>query len=48
MLYFGFKNSPTLLLWVGVVAAAALVAYFITPKRAPGVPPHPYQERSQA
>jgi hypothetical protein len=39
MLYFGFKNSPTLLLWVGAVAAAALVAFFLTPKRASGAAP---------
>lgn len=33
MLYRGFVNSPTLLLWVGVVAAAALVAYRVASAR---------------
>jgi len=34
MLYFGFKKSPTLNLWVGACILAALVGYFVTRKRA--------------
>jgi basic amino acid/polyamine antiporter, APA family len=34
MLYFGFKQSPTLNLWVGASILAALVGYFITRRRA--------------
>lgn len=30
MLYFGFKGSPTLLIWVGTVTGIALTAYAIT------------------
>jgi APA family basic amino acid/polyamine antiporter len=33
MLYFGFKQSPTLNLWVGASILAALVGYFVTKKR---------------
>ncbi len=33
MLYFGFKRSPTLNLWVGASIAAALIGYFITKRR---------------
>lgn len=34
MLYFGFKQSPTLNLWVGASILMALVGYFVTKKRA--------------
>jgi APA family basic amino acid/polyamine antiporter len=34
MLYFGFKQSATLIIWVGASILAALVGYFITKKRA--------------
>jgi APA family basic amino acid/polyamine antiporter len=34
MLYFGFKRSPTLNLWVGASILMALIGYFITRKRA--------------
>ena len=34
MLYFGFKQSPTLNLWVGASILMALIGYFITKKRA--------------
>jgi APA family basic amino acid/polyamine antiporter len=34
MLYFGFKKSPTLNLWVGASIATALIGYFITKRRA--------------
>jgi amino acid transporter len=33
MLYFGFKQSPILNLWVGASILAALIGYFITKKR---------------
>lgn len=33
MLYFGFKKSPTLNLWVGASILAALIGYFITRRR---------------
>jgi basic amino acid/polyamine antiporter, APA family len=33
MLYFGFKKSPTLNLWVGASILTALIGYFITRKR---------------
>jgi len=33
MLYFGFKQSPTLNLWVGASILTALIGYFITKKR---------------
>ncbi len=33
MLYFGFKQSPTLNLWVGACILMALIGYFITSKR---------------
>ena len=33
MLYFGFKKSPTLNLWVGASITAALIGYFITRRR---------------
>jgi len=33
MLYFGFKQSPTLNLWVGASILMALIGYFITRKR---------------
>ena len=33
MLYFGFKQSPTLNLWVGASILMALIGYFITKKR---------------
>jgi APA family basic amino acid/polyamine antiporter len=33
MLYFGFKQSPTLNLWVGASILTALVGYFVTKKR---------------
>ena len=33
MLYFGFKQSPTLNLWVGASILMALVGYFVTKKR---------------
>ena len=32
MLYFGFKKSPTLNLWVGASILTALIGYFITRK----------------
>jgi amino acid transporter len=34
MLYFGFKKSPTLNLWVGACILMALIGYFATKKRA--------------
>jgi amino acid transporter len=34
MLYFGFKKSPTLNLWVGASILTALAGYFVTKKRA--------------
>ncbi len=34
MLYFGFKKSPTLNLWVGASITTALIGYFITKRRA--------------
>jgi APA family basic amino acid/polyamine antiporter len=34
MLYFGFKKSPTLNLWVGASILTALVGYFVTKRRA--------------
>jgi len=34
MLYFGFKKSPILNLWVGASILAALIGYFVTRKRA--------------
>ena len=34
MLYFGFKKSPTLNLWVGASILTALIGYFATKKRA--------------
>jgi APA family basic amino acid/polyamine antiporter len=34
MLYFGFKKSPTLNLWVGASILMALIGYFLTRKRA--------------
>jgi amino acid transporter len=34
MLYFGFKKSPILNLWVGASILAALIGYFVTKKRA--------------
>lgn len=34
MLYFGFKRSPTLNLWVGASILTALIGYFLTRKRA--------------
>ncbi len=34
MLYFGFKKSPTLNLWVGASILTALIGYFATRKRA--------------
>jgi basic amino acid/polyamine antiporter, APA family len=34
MLYFGFKQSPTLNLWVGASILMALIGYFVTKKRA--------------
>ncbi len=34
MLYFGFKKSPTLNLWVGASILAALIGYFFTKRRA--------------
>jgi len=34
MLYFGFKKSPTLNLWVGASILAALVGYLVTKRRA--------------
>jgi APA family basic amino acid/polyamine antiporter len=34
MLYFGFKKSPTLNLWVGASILTALIGYFVTKKRA--------------
>jgi len=34
MLYFGFKKSPTLNLWVGASILMALIGYFATKKRA--------------
>jgi basic amino acid/polyamine antiporter, APA family len=30
MLYFGFRDSPRLLVWIGCVAGAALAAYLVT------------------
>jgi APA family basic amino acid/polyamine antiporter len=33
MLYFGFKKSPTLNLWVGASILTALIGYFIARKR---------------
>jgi APA family basic amino acid/polyamine antiporter len=33
MLYFGFKQSPTLNLWVGASILTALIGYFVTKKR---------------
>jgi len=33
MLYFGFKKSPTLNLWVGASIMMALIGYFTTKKR---------------
>jgi amino acid transporter len=33
MLYFGFKQSPTLNLWVGASILTALIGYFVTRKR---------------
>jgi APA family basic amino acid/polyamine antiporter len=33
MLYFGFKQSPTLNLWVGASILAALIGYFVTKRR---------------
>ena len=33
MLYFGFKKSPTLNLWVGASILTALIGYFVTRKR---------------
>ncbi len=33
MLYFGFKKSPTLNLWVGASILMALIGYFVTKKR---------------
>ena len=33
MLYFGFKKSPTLNLWVGASILTALIGYLITSKR---------------
>jgi amino acid transporter len=33
MLYFGFKQSPTLNLWVGASILMALIGYFVTKKR---------------
>jgi amino acid transporter len=33
MLYFGFKQSPTLNLWVGASILTALIGYFITKRR---------------
>jgi len=34
MLYFGFKQSPTLNLWVGVSILTALIGYLVTKRRA--------------
>jgi amino acid transporter len=34
MLYFGFKKSPTLNLWVGASIMMALIGYFVTRRRA--------------
>jgi basic amino acid/polyamine antiporter, APA family len=34
MLYFGFKKSPTLNLWVGASILTALIGYFLTRQRA--------------
>jgi basic amino acid/polyamine antiporter, APA family len=34
MLYFGFKQSPTLNLWVGASILMALIGYFVTKRRA--------------
>ena len=34
MLYFGFRKSPTLNLWVGASILTALIGYFITKRRA--------------
>ena len=33
MLYFGFKDSPTLNLWVGICILAALIGYFVTKRK---------------
>ena len=33
MLYFGFRGSPTLNLWVGICILAALIGYFFTKRR---------------
>jgi APA family basic amino acid/polyamine antiporter len=33
MLYFGFKQSPTLNLWVGASILMALIGYFVTKRR---------------
>ncbi|MEJ1731042.1 hypothetical protein SMA90_32440, partial [Escherichia coli] len=33
MLYFGFKQSATLNLWVGASILTALIGYFITKRR---------------
>lgn len=33
MLYFGFKRSPTLNLWVGACVLAALIGYFVTKRK---------------
>jgi amino acid transporter len=33
MLYFGFRKSPTLNLWVGASILTALIGYFFTRKR---------------
>ena len=38
MLYFGFRGSTHLLLWVAGVAAVALVAYTLTVSRLKSVP----------
>ncbi|MCL2029647.1 MAG: amino acid permease [Deltaproteobacteria bacterium] len=35
MLYFGFKRSPTLNLWVGISILAALIGYFIAKRKMP-------------
>lgn len=36
MLYYGFRDQPTLLLWVGVVAGAAAIGYLVTRRRRRG------------
>jgi amino acid transporter len=47
MLYFGFKQSPSLNLWVGASILAALIGYFFTRKRIARNGSVPVQEEAQ-